>query len=132
MSHFLTKQVRIFYPYLDESPTLLLEQAGVPRERLDELHQEPFVRVAKAGDQIVGAYLMTRLETERFAIDAVVVDAGTRGRGLGGWLIGHAIGVAESKGGRQVICRCAYPGTLFERLGFTGGDTGWQLTITPE
>ena len=133
MNSFVTKEVSIYYPFPDEFPHALLESGGVGAERLRNLESEPFIRVAKVSDEVVGAYLLTQQDDpQRFRLEGLAVEEGFRGRGLGSWLVGHAIGVAESKGGRHVITARAYAGELFARLGFAAEGERWHLEITPE
>ena len=133
MNHFVTKEITIFYPYGDEVPYELLEASGADPHRLTALHEEPFIRVAKREDDVIGVYLLSRLDQATFQVDALGVEPTFRKRGLGSWLVGHAIGVAESKGGRHVVLpRARYRGQLFARLGFEVRDDRWDLEITPE
>ena len=87
------REVEVFRPYPDEFPDALL--MGTAYERASEAE---FVRIAKLKGAIVAAYAMDRDGPDRFVLHAVVVAPAWRKRGIGRWFVGHAIGVAESKG----------------------------------
>lgn len=93
------------------------------------------VRIAKVDGQgsksrVVGAYRLVQLDAERFAIRALGVYPAYRGVGIGRWLLGHAIGIAESRGAR-VIDAEGPPGFL-QPVGFTPRAGGYRLVLTPE
>ena len=89
------------------------------------------VRVAKLDDQVIGAYRLQRTGETRFAIRAIAVYEDCRGRGIGRWLLGHAIGIAELKGGR-VVDAPPRAHRLFEKAGFELVGSGFRLCLTPE
>ena len=89
------------------------------------------VRVATLRGQLIGVYHMVRVDGERFAIRALVVCAAARGRGVGRWLLGHALGVAESRGGRFVQAPGAAVG-FFRKAGFVVAGGGLWFAMTPE
>ncbi len=132
MNRFLSKEVSIYYPYAEEIPYDLLEDAGADPERVANLSNEPFIRVAKHSGQVIGVYLLSQLDAQTFCLDALAVAPAFRNRGLGSWLVGHAIGVSESRGGRRVVVPRPYAGGLLARQGFAAQDPGQVLTITPE
>ena len=80
--------------------------------------------------RVVGAYRLVQLDAERFAIRALGVYPAYRGAGIGRWLLGHAIGIAESRGAR-VIDAEGPPGFL-QPVGFTPRAGGYRLVLTPE
>ena len=98
------------------------------------------VRVAKVdghGSQshgsrsrIVGAYRLVKVDAARFAISALGVYPAYRGLGIGRWLLGHAIGIAESRGARLVDAEG--PRDFLEPVGFTPWAGGFRLVLTPE
>ena len=94
------RDVHIYRPYGDEVPWELLEGLVPEDADLD------CMRVAKHGEQVVGAYLSTRTDPNTFTIEALIVDHPFRRCGIGRWLLGHALGVAESKGARAVRLAC--------------------------
>ena len=115
------RELRIFDPFPDEMPRDLV---GAPEA--DEI-----VRVAKREGRVVGAYRLARLEGERFEIRALAVDCAHRRRGVGRWLLRHAIGVAENRGGR-LIDAPRDPVEFFRDSGFALEDGVLRLRPTPE
>ena len=85
-------------------------------------------RVAKVDDAVVGAYEVERVSALRFRIKALWVDAAFRGKGLGRWLLGHAIGTAESQGGREIEAAAGVP--FYEHYGFRPpGDAAPDVSL---
>ena len=117
--------VTVYRPFPGEVPCDLVG-ADAP---LDD------VRIAKvdghgSSSRVVGAYRLVQLDAERFAIRALGVYPAYRGAGIGRWLLGHAIGIAESRGAR-VIDAEGPPGFL-RSAGFTPSAGGYRLVLTPE
>lgn len=90
------RDLRLFEPYPDELPVDLVGAGELAT-----------VRVAKLDGVVVGAYRLRRQAATRFELAALGVHPPYRGRGAGRWLLGHALGVAESKGGRSVLVAAA-------------------------
>ena len=88
------------------------------------------VRVAKFDDRVVGAYRLAKVGADRFEIAALAVYPDFRGVGIGRWLLGHAIGIAESRGGR--VIDATGPERFFLAAGFIPQDRGFRLLLTPE
>ena len=61
----------------------------------------------------------------------MVLDAYQR-QGVGRWLVGHAIGVAESKGGRELLVPLPGPVDFFQGLGFRQIPSGFRYVMSPE
>ena len=118
---FSCRQVKIYQPFADAVPTCLVG-AGADLE---------FVRIAKWQGQVIGGYRMTRLAPLHFGILALAVYEGYRGCGVGRWLLGHAIGIAESKGARIVDAPVART-SLFRAVGFEPCADGCRLQLAPE
>ena len=121
MVSFTPRDARIFRPYPGEAPW-------------PDADPE-WTRVAKLDDAVIGAYEIERTGTLRFRVQALWVKEGFRRHGLGAWLLGHAIGTAESQGGRRIEA----PGgvAFFERYGFSrpGSEATSDvlvLDLTPE
>ena len=122
--------VTVYRPFPGEVPSDLVG-ADAP---LDD------VRIAKfdghgsqshgSPSRIVGAYRLVKVDAERFAIRALGVYPAFRGVGIGRWLLGHAIGIAESRGARMVDAEG--PRGFLEPLGFTPHAGGFRLVLTPE
>lgn len=115
------RDVTVFPPYPDETPTDLLG-AGEP----DDL-----VRVAKLDGLVIGAYRLAQIAETRFAIKALSVREAYRGRGVGRWMLGHAIGIAESKGARVINAPLA-AAAFFAKVGFERQGSRLSLKLTPE
>ncbi|MCP5182148.1 MAG: GNAT family N-acetyltransferase [Pseudomonadales bacterium] len=130
---FLTRKVRIYFPFATEFPAEMLALGGLPEARINEARSLPLVRVAKTGGEVIGAYLIAPEAGPRYRLEALAVVPAYRGRGVGSWLIGHAIGVAEAKGGRIIVCTAGTPAdSLLDRLGFTCTSGERVLELTPE
>ncbi|MCY3811975.1 MAG: GNAT family N-acetyltransferase [Gammaproteobacteria bacterium] len=122
--------VTVYRPFPGEVPCDLVG-ADAP---LDD------VRVAKVDGQgskshgstsrVVGAYRLVQVDAGRFAIRALGVYPAYRGAGIGRWLLGHAIGIAESRGARTIDAK-GPPGFL-KPVGFTPWAGGYRLVLTPE
>ena len=112
--------VTVYRPFPEEVPGDLVG-ADAP---LDD------VRVAKLDDRVVGAYRLVKVDHERFAIGALGVYPAFQGAGIGRWLLGHAIGIAESRGAR--IVDAEGPRGFLEPVGFTPRAGGFRLVLTPE
>lgn len=115
------RDITVFPPFPDETPTDL-----VGNEDPDDL-----VRVAKLDGRVIGAYRLAQIAETQFAIKAITVRAAYRGRGVGRWMLGHAIGIAELKGAR-VISAPPAAGAFFARVGFERQGTQLRLNLTPE
>lgn len=135
------RSIKLFRPYRDAVPWALFE-AHPPSQAAEAFEEQIliavdnaddyYLRVAKQDEVVVGAYLMRRGEGGAFYLDYLAVVPGHRKRGLGSWLTGHAIGIAESKGGSTL--RVAEPPLrrFFAAYGFTSDGAGQQFTFTPE
>ena len=116
----------IFRPRKDECPHTLLGLCTDEPVDLDD------IRVAKHHDNVVAAYKFTRLSPLTFEIERLGVSETYRNRGLGSWMLAHAIGIIESKGGRQIFVH-APSCDFFSRVGFeAAGSNVLRLTLTAE
>jgi N-acetylglutamate synthase-like GNAT family acetyltransferase len=88
--------------------------------------------VAKLEGRIVGAYGVRPLTPTRYEIVSLAVAEGWRGKGFGRWLLGHAIGLAESRGGREIVVRGQRPAAFLRRFGFEPSGPDLHLELTPE
>lgn len=89
-----------------------------------------WTRVADLGDAEVGVYEIRRLGPTRFRLVGLKVHEGFRGRGIGRWLLRHAIGTAESSGAREIEAPAI--GSFFQHHGFRPDAGALTLTLTPE
>ena len=95
-----------------------------------------FLRVAKhpdvAPDDGIAAYVVRARSAIEFGLDYLYVDTEFRHRGLGRWLLGHAIGLAESKGAREITSMQAPDCAFLARYGFVNDGERWRFTLRPE
>ncbi len=130
---FLTREIRIYFPYPQDFPKALLTLSGLADPLVEAARAEPLLRIAKHRDTAIGVYLLVKESVEQFRITALAVQPEFRGRGLASWLVGHALGVAETKGAREVVCmNHTAVNRLLPRLGFVERAGDWQLEIQPE
>ncbi len=103
---FNLREVRVYRPYPDEMPCWLLsdDDAGASlHSRADEGPQGAHARVAKLIGEVIGGYVVVARSPVCYELVNLVVAREFRRRGLGRWLLGHAIGLAESMGGRELV-----------------------------
>ena len=132
MSGFLPSQIPIYKPYRDEIPWDLLLVADPDEARINTYAHAEFMRVAKLDDEVVGVYVVEAMTPTRYQLRNLGVAEGYRRKGLGGWLLGHAIGLAETKGAREIFVASTSLRGLFAKFGFAAVDTDLLLTLTPE
>lgn len=119
------------------------DPAALPREMAEvygDMQLPPDVlRVAKMHEQVIGCYAMHSLESSHsdgkpglFELGMVMVLDTYQRNGVGRWLIGHAIGVAESKGGRELLVTLPGPADFFQGLGFRQVPSGFLYEMRPE
>ena len=121
------RSVEVFKPYASELPEALLEAERLSEQTIDRWFDAETLRIAKIGTDVLGAYAMDRIDAINFELHGVIVDPRVRKQGLGRWLVGHAIGVAESKGGRHLHTRATSGTRMYKALGFE--DSGDQHTF---
>jgi N-acetylglutamate synthase-like GNAT family acetyltransferase len=126
------RDLQTFRPYRDEMPWELLASAGADEDALREVLELDLVRVAKLDGRIVAAYGIRPLAPTCFELVALVVAEGWRGKHFGRWLLGHAIGLAESRGGREIVVRGQRHAAFLARFGFEPDGPDLRLTLTPE
>ena len=126
------REVDVYKPLEREFPEDLLLSAGADADNLAAWAQAETLRLASRGQTVLGGYAMNRLSIERFEVLGVVVDERHRQLGLGRWLVGHALGVAESKGGQEVVI--ANPGdtAMFTQMGFRESGNACLYELVPE
>jgi ribosomal protein S18 acetylase RimI-like enzyme len=96
------RELAIGRPRPNEVPWDLLLEADPSRERIAAYLDPEWTRVARDANAILGVYVLARREPTRFELMNIAVREDCRGTGLGRRLLGHAIGLAEAKGGRIV------------------------------
>jgi len=88
-----------------------------------------FIRIAKNQQKIFGIYELDRSDKGVFVIRSLIVDQANRRKGIGRWLLGHAIGVAESKGGRQLLLRSQLSKAFFLKFDFYEEETNLKYDL---
>ena len=131
---FRPQDVEIYRPYADEIPWELLSLTEQDEADLLDSVDADFIRVAKYQDQAIAAYVIDPESPTLYVLKNLAVDPGWRRRGLGRWLLGHAIGISESKGAREILVRQAprQARGLFERVGFQAEGDDLRLVLMPE
>lgn len=156
MDREFLRGISIYRPYGGEAPLHLLEP-GYSQHLFDDalaaleqparpvgyrgpmrIQELLFMRVAKHDERTeqesVAAYVVRAQSATSFELQHLLVDPDFRGRGLGRWLMGHAIGLAETKGARELVIVGENPqqASFLNRYGFTQTAQGWQFVFTPE
>jgi GNAT superfamily N-acetyltransferase len=129
MSDFAPQATRIYQPYSDEIPLELL-RGDDPND--EQYPQSAKMRIAKFDGEVVGVYVIEPVDPLRYRLLKLVVDRGFRGHGLGRWLLGHAIGLAESKGAREILVTGQTSRRFLAPIGFEEDGPNLKLTLTPE
>ena len=131
---FRPQDVEIFRPYSDEIPWELLALAEQDEAQLLANADADFIRVAKYQDEAIGAYVIEPETPTCYVVRNLAVDQAWQRRGLGRWLLGHAIGISESKGAREILARSVPRAArgLFERTGFQSEGDDLRLVLMPE
>ena len=104
----------------------LFADASVETERADLI-----LRMVSAGGVAAGYYAMKQ-RNQQFQLRMLYVLSVFRRRGIGSWLLKHAMGVAETKSGSQIYCRGDVPLGFFQRNGFREDEDRWVFDFYPE
>ncbi len=126
------REIEVFRPYANEVPEELLLAEGFSQAVLDTWLQADMVRVAKREDEVLAVYAMDPGDNLVFYLHGVVVAQRWRKQGLGRWLVGHAIGVAESKGARHVQVHNPKVLRFWRSLDFIDDGAGMRFDLIPE
>ena len=126
------RQIEIFRPYNKEVSKPLLIDAGLDEATVDSWLASDLVRVAKLGEEVLAVYAMDKGDGETYQLHGAVVASNHRKQGLGRWLVGHAIGVAESKGARHVLFTSKQAPRFLGAIGFVPADEGQRFDLIPE
>ncbi len=122
----------VYPPYRDELPVDLFEPPHSDGFYRPSDPPSEFVRIAKNSDQVLGIYELDRIELGLFRIRSLIVNQSYRRQGVGRWLLGHAIGVAESKGGRQVILGSNRAKEFFRKFDFYEVEGSLRYDFIPD
>jgi GNAT superfamily N-acetyltransferase len=135
MSGFRPQDLEVYRPYRDDVPWELLAASAAAESAIAAAMDLDLLRVARYAGQVAGVYHLAPQTEVRYRLVSLVVAPGFRRRGVGGWLLGHVIGLAETKGAREIVAAMP-PGAggrrFLERYGFAAGDGAIRLELTPE
>ena len=126
------RALEVFRPYDDEFPEELLWDAGADDPCIERWRMAQMVRIARYEAELTAVYAMDRQDLTTFVLHGVVVASRLRRRGIGRWMIGHAIGVAESKGGRHIVLPSTGGSRCFSHIGFAPQGDQLQYDLIPE
>lgn len=90
------------------------------------------VRVAKRHEEVLALYSMDPGDGICYLLHGVLVVPKCRQQGLGRWLMGHAIGVAESKGARRLRLTTTKNKGFFFASGFAQKGNEALFELIPE
>lgn len=103
----------IYRPHWHERPQKLLDHEIYSETELD------WIRIAKDEDKVVAAYKISQQDTWNFSVVSLSVARPYQKQGLGRWMLLHAVGLIESKGGRVVHARCGKLLSFVKNVGFS-------------
>ena len=126
------RDIEVFKPYSDEFPTDLFAGLGLPDEDYERCIAADYVRVAKLAGQVIGAYALHAETQQQYTLAAVVIAPEYRRQGLGKWLVGHAVGISESKGSHAVYLPYGAATEFFKQFGFVSDGDGQRYDLIPE
>ncbi len=129
---FKVREAEIYKPYPDEVPWELLLEGDPDETRIGGYLDQELIRVAKFRGEVIAVYVVKRLSRTQFQLANIAVAQGFRGKGLGHWLLSHAIGLAETKGAREIVVSGARSQSFFEKHGFERNGENLLLSLTPE
>ena len=124
------RDFEVYPPFRDELP---LDLYGPPHLDAECRPADPateLIRIAKNQQKIFGIYELDRSDEGLFVIRSLIVDHANRRKGIGRWLLGHAIGVAESKGGRQLLLRSQLSKAFFLKFDFYEEEKNLKYDLT--
>ena len=85
-----------------------------------------------SSDGLAAGYYGMEQKDQRFELRMLYVLKAFRCRGIGSWLLKHAMGVAETKSGSHIYCRGKVPRDFFQRNGFREDEDRWVFDFYPE
>lgn len=132
---FRARDVQVLRPYRDEIPWEHLEAGLAGDEAALAALDLDYLRIARYQGEFAGFYAITPRSPTRFELLALSVAPAYRRQGLGRWLLGHALGLAETKGGREMIAARPAAGQgqgFLRRAGFEPDGDRLCLPFLPE
>lgn len=120
------REYPVFRPYWRERPTQLLQQS-IEESDLD------WIRIAKHHGQVIAAYRIEQQDVFNYSILSIAVDSNYRHQGIGRWMVLHAVGLIESKGGRVVHVTNSTHDSWWVWCGFSVESPGHcVMRLTPD
>ena len=117
----------IYRPHWHERPEKLLARNISCESELD------WIRIAKDESEVIAAYEIEQNDPWNFSILSLTVSQPYQNQGLGRWMLLHAVGLIESKGGRVVHARCRNQTDFVTRIGFTkDSNEHFVMQLQPE
>ena len=117
----------IYRPHWPERPTQLLARDISADSELD------WIRIAKDDGAVIAVYEIEQNDTWNFSVLRLRVAESYQNQGLGRWMLLHAVGLIESKGGRIVHARCVSHRNFLIQAGFCEVDPDhYVLQLQPE
>lgn len=117
---------------------LWFSRLGMDDERLNSILSDPLVRVFRlmAGDEVVGFVELDNRQPGLCELQFVGLAEGWTGRGVGGWLLAHAVRHAWGSRVERVLvrtCTLDHPAALpaYRRAGFVAVERQVQLFPDP-
>ncbi len=124
------RNIEFFRPKPEDLPWELLA-AGSAQTSLETLRSSLDLDYTRVASRIeppatIGIYSMRRIDERRFEMLSVAVAEGCEHQMLGRRLLGHALGLAESKAAREVMLAVCSDNTraldMAQRYGFVPAD----------
>ena len=117
----------IYRPHWHERPEELLARDISCETELD------WIRIAKDEGEVIAAYEIEQNDPWNFSVLSLTVSQPYQNQGLGRWMLLHAVGLIESKGGRVVHARCRNQTDFVTRIGFTKvSNEHFVMQLQPE
>ncbi len=83
---------------------------------------EEYTRLAVHADRYVGVYVLNQVAPMLFELKNIAIEKSYRGIGLGRRMLGHAIGLAEARGAREIVVSTGNSSLsnlkFYQRMGF--------------
>jgi ribosomal protein S18 acetylase RimI-like enzyme len=127
---FNPREYQISRPTPQDVPWPLLLDADPSEARVRGYLDAELFRVAWRNGEIVACYVLVAHEPTRYELMNIAVTPALRGSGLGRWMLGHAIGLAESKGARTI--EVATGNSSFDALRFYQRNGFRIVAVVPD
>ncbi len=122
MTDFKPRDAKFTRLNMEQIPWGLLLEADPDKAYVEAYISEAFTRVAWYMEKAIGVYALKKLTPTSFELMNICVADAFRGTGMGRRLLGHAVGLAEAKGAREVHLGTGNSSfaalRLYQRMGF--------------